>query len=117
VEIILTDKEKAAKSWLELDDASLGKAVKSSAFAMQFYSEDKKIIAFYAAAGVLVNIAVNCNADFMNVGINEFTLKDVPLGDWQVVVRKRIPWYVRFWRTIIGKRWSHETNSPFGEKE
>jgi hypothetical protein len=88
MKLILTEAEKKAKTWLELDDESVGKMVKATAFNIAEYSEDKKIF-FMSAALVLCGIVVDDgNIGTMSITLDNLTRKNKSVGNWKVTVEK-----------------------------
>lgn len=84
-ELIITDAERATKTYLEWDDASIGRAVKKLATTV---ADDNglKSIEWFAAALLLVNFAVEANAEHSEHEIKGVTLDngERAVGDWIV---------------------------------
>jgi hypothetical protein len=62
-ELILTEAEKSALTWMELDDATLGKVVKKTALSLKEHSEEQQKIWWFAAAMLLCGMAEDAKAD------------------------------------------------------
>lgn len=88
-ELILTDEEKAARSWLDLDDASLGRLVKRTALKIIEHDEaDRQRVWTMTAAIILMGAAQDTNADNLKISLGGLTQKGQAVGDWEVIVRK-----------------------------
>lgn len=86
-ELIITDAEREANSYLDWDDASIGRAVKKLAVKIaDMKGEDS--ISTYAGIMLLLSKAVDSDAGSMTVTVNGLACKGVPLGDWEVVSRR-----------------------------
>jgi hypothetical protein len=90
-ELILTDKEKAAALWSDLDDAALGKLVKKKIAFLTSAAEQLDRVTMWAAA-----MLICCNAAEMNAGTAEFDMEGLTqggrdFGDWRVVATKIEP--------------------------
>ena len=88
MKLILTEAEKKAATWLELDDDSVGKFVKAN--ATHFYNkatEGEKIF-LMAAAMALCSAAAKANADTLKQTIEGLTVKGKPFGNWIVTIQK-----------------------------
>ncbi len=89
-ELILTEDEKAAATWAELDDDALGKVVKAGMFRLKHISdEQKKLFAMYAAM-ILCSEAAAANADKFTLTVEGLTVKGQPIGTWKVTIKKQI---------------------------
>lgn len=89
MELILTDEEKAAHSWLELDDESLGKMIKAT--AVKYASTpDGEIDHMHkmTCAMILCNMAADVNSTTSTFTLNGLTKKGEPQGDWKVTVKR-----------------------------
>ena len=87
-QLILTDEEKQAKTWAELDDASLGKVVKAEMFNIKTASKQMKRLLLFSAAMILCTAAADANADKLTQTIEGLTTKGKPIGDWKVTIKK-----------------------------
>ncbi len=90
MELILTEAEKKAATWSELDDATLGKVVKATMFKIEHTSNEQQKLTMFAAALLLCTMAAEANADTLKQTIEGLTVKGKPLGDWKITI-KRIP--------------------------
>ena len=90
-ELIVTEAEKAAVSFLDWDDEALGKAVKEVALMLGKHCEDlegfKKILPV-SAAMVLASTAIDHNAGELSLTIGAFSHAGEDHGDWEVTVKK-----------------------------
>src|SRR5699024_5247050 len=89
-ELILTEEERAAATWFELDDATIGKIVKKQALAIMNKSEEMQRVTTMSAAMLLCGFAAEANAAEMTQEIRGFTQGGQEFGDWKVTV-KRLP--------------------------
>lgn len=90
-ELILTEEEKAAALWSDLDDAALGKLLKKKIASITNAAEQMDETTLYAAA-----LLICCGAAEFNAAKAEFELEGVTragrdFGDWTVVATKRAP--------------------------
>jgi hypothetical protein len=88
MELMLTDAEKKAATWLELDDESVGKVVKASGLEILKANDEKDKTLFYSAALILINLAANSNADILKETISGLTISGKPYGNWQLIIKK-----------------------------
>lgn len=96
-ELVLTDEEKAAKSFLDWDDESLGKACRQAMVQIGNANEktEKWVIVHQAAAALLVHNAINVNAATSKYSFSDFSISDKLHGDWEVVVRQKLSLWQR----------------------
>jgi len=87
-ELILTDEEKKMRTWVELDDESLGRVVKADMFKVKEASEERERLLLFSAAMILCAAAADTNADKLIQTIKGLTTKGQPLGNWKVTVRR-----------------------------
>lgn len=86
-ELILTEKEKADLSFLDWDDAALGKLVKKTAVEMQdTFGRDGTFVV--SAAHLLIGMAEQTNGDTLTFTAEGFSVGGEPKGDWRVTVEK-----------------------------
>lgn len=83
-ELILTDEEKAQKSYLEWSDEAVGRAVKNTMCVIDDYESENKIIEYSSAALLLVSRATDINADECNIKISGVTCRGREIGDWEI---------------------------------
>jgi hypothetical protein len=88
MQLILTDDEKKAATWLELDDESIGKIVKAGAFEIKNVSEEEDRLTLYSAALILISATAKTNADKLKQTINRLTIQGKPYGDWILTITK-----------------------------
>ncbi len=84
-ELILTEAEKAAATWAELDDEALGRVVKAGMFDVKKVADDDDKLLSLAAATMLCSIAAEANADRLSVTLEGLRTKDESMGDWEVM--------------------------------
>ena len=89
-ELILTEEEKAAPSYLDWSDESLGRAVKQ--LATKFNDEYGKDDMYGTMAGfVLITVAKKTNATTLTLTLEGLTSHEVPDGDWKITVKQTKP--------------------------
>lgn len=86
--LILTEAEKKAATWEELDDDALGKVVKANMFKLQNWAKEQDRIFFMTAAIILCSMAHEANADTFTQEINNLTSKGKPCGNWKVTIKR-----------------------------
>ena len=84
-ELILTDDEKAAALWSDLDDAALGKLVKKKIAFLTDAAAQLDRVTTFAAAMLLCCAAAEQNASEMALEIEGLTQEGREFGDWKVV--------------------------------
>jgi hypothetical protein len=90
-ELILSDDEKAAATWLELDDATVGKLVKKTALDLKEHAGEQGRVWWFSAAMLLVGMAEDSNAHDFSQEVRGFTRDGVSCGDWKVSVTRIKP--------------------------
>jgi hypothetical protein len=88
MKLILTEEEKKAATWAELDDVSLGKVVKAYIFEMKAHCNEEGKIFVLSAAMALCVAAAEANADKFTQTIEGLTTKGKSLGNWRVTIRR-----------------------------
>jgi hypothetical protein len=88
-ELMLTEAEKAAALWSDLDDAALGKLVKKQMATRTQSAEQMDRTTLFSAA-----LLICCGAAEVNAGKAEFDIEGVTqdgrdFGDWTVVATKK----------------------------
>ena len=91
-ELILTDEEKADGSYMDWDDASLGRCCKRLAAVLgEKRTGNGGPVAISQAAGlILAGQAYDCNATEMTITIEGCTWHEKPVGDWRIRI-ERLP--------------------------
>lgn len=87
-ELILTEEEKAAALWSDLDDAALGKLVKKKIATLTSAAEQLDRVTTFAAAMLLCCAAAEANAGELAFEIDGLMQGDRPFGDWRIVAVK-----------------------------
>ena len=85
--LVTTAAEKAAKSYFNWDDASIGRAAKMFAALIQDTSKKQDglhQITCASAAMLLVGQMVESNAAHLDLKLDDFTHNDIPEGSWRV---------------------------------
>lgn len=89
MELILTESEKAAATWLELDDESVGKLVKATMFKIKQFSDESEKIYLWSAALMLCSAVAETNAGKYEQTIEGLTVHDKPYGNWKLIITKK----------------------------
>ncbi len=87
-ELILTDEEKAAALWSDLDDAALGKLVKKKIAFLNDAATQLDRVTTFAAAMLLCCSASEQGAAEIAFEIEGLTQSERDFGDWKVVAVK-----------------------------
>jgi len=87
-ELKMTEEEKAAATWFELDDATIGKMVKMGTLTILNSSKERERMWWYSAALLLCNLAADANADKFIQEITGLSHGDKPLGDWRITLER-----------------------------
>ena len=89
--LICTKKELKAATFLEWDDASIGRLCKQSALKIMFPGDKEKNypVLVSAASLVLINIAHQANAATSTIDQDGVTIKGEPIGNWQVIIKRK----------------------------
>lgn len=87
-ELILTNEEKAAATWFELDDATVGKIVKTTALGLLEHTNEQGRVWWFAAALLLCGMTDDANADTFSQEVNNFTHGSDDRGNWRVTVER-----------------------------
>ena len=89
-DLILTEEERNTLTFLEWDDATLGKAVKK--IAMLFPDKDgaRETLPAVAAGVFLISRAVDAGADKLVLKLTG-AHNEKPLGDWEITLKQLSP--------------------------
>ncbi|MES1947508.1 hypothetical protein C84B14_09167 [Salinisphaera sp. C84B14] len=87
-ELILTEDEQAADSYLAWDDAALGKLVRhlSQTCADEYGATGAHTT---MAAYLLVDLARRSNADTATIDLNGASAQGEAIGDWQITITRK----------------------------
>lgn len=88
-ELIITDEERATHTYLEWDDAAIGRGVKKLAITVKD-SKGEKAIEWYAATLCLIAMAHESNAKSSEYTIDGVTRDngETQIGDWKVTIQR-----------------------------
>jgi hypothetical protein len=86
--LILTEKEKNAKTWLEIDDEALGKVVKATMLQIRDTNNEQQKLLTVSASLLLIGIAIETNADKVTYSVDGITNAGKPNGNWKVTIKK-----------------------------
>lgn len=87
-----TEAEKAANSYLDWDDAELGKFTKYVALRFAELKDDAeglKRVTASSCAMLLMGACVDSNAAELTLNMGGFSHKGIPEGDWTLVVKRK----------------------------
>ena len=87
-ELILTEKEKKAATWCELEDESIGKVIKVMMSTIKQASDEQEKFYFLSAAMILCAAAAKTNADKAVFTVEGLKNKDNDFGNWQVTIKR-----------------------------
>lgn len=87
-ELILTQEEKYAKSYLDWSDEAIANAVRFCTKTI-WKAEEKKALFAQAAAQILIAMSYEINATNTKITLEGVTMGDKEYGDW-VVTAKRV---------------------------
>jgi hypothetical protein len=88
-ELILSDVEKAALLWTDLDDQALGALLRKKIVVLQTAASQMDMSFATAAALLLVGTAGETNSNSLQVSLESVTQGGRDLGDWDVTVTKK----------------------------
>lgn len=86
-ELILTDEDRAAATYLDWDDASIGRGVKKIALKIEDIKGHDSI-SWCAGAMALIARAIDTNSETSVMTVEGLVDDGKPLGDWEVTVRR-----------------------------
>lgn len=91
VKLICTKKELKAATFLEWDDASIGRLCKMTALKMIFPEDGQNNMPVIASAAslVLVNLTNQTNAETCTLDQDGVTIKGESVGDWKITISKK----------------------------
>src|SRR4051812_47779103 len=87
-----TEAEKATASYLDWDDAELGKFAKYVGLTLSKAKDDAEGLHRLTAAScamMLIATCVDSNAAELTLNLEGYTHKGVPEGDWTLVLKKK----------------------------
>ena len=88
-ELILTDAEKAAELWTDLDDAALGALMRKKLIQFKTAAEQMDRAVTLTSGLLLCCSASEAGATEITIDLDGVTQAGRPFGDWQIVaVRK-----------------------------
>lgn len=87
--LITTALERAANSFLDWDDASLGRAVKATALKIKNHAEEKddhRSLWMVSAGLLMCNLAHESNAEHFKTELTDVTKSEEHRGNWRIRV-------------------------------
>lgn len=88
--LTITEEERRTLTFLEWDDAALGKAVKSMACIIADKDGGRESLPVVAAGVFLISQAIDSGADKLVLEIGGAT-NPKPLGDWEITIKQLAP--------------------------
>lgn len=88
--LTITEEERRTLTFLEWDDAALGKAVKSMACIIADTDGGRESLPVVAAGVFLISRAIDSGADKLVLEIGGAT-NPKPLGDWEITIKQLAP--------------------------
>jgi hypothetical protein len=87
-ELILTEAEKAAGTWMELPDETVGQLTKHT--ALKFLEADKEMerIGCMSSCLILTGMMHGANAEETTITLEGTTTSTKPTGDWEIKIRR-----------------------------
>jgi len=82
----LSDKERDAASWMDLDNASLGKLVKATALLL---TKADDAVTMQAIATLMATTTYRSKAETMKLTVNGVKYKGEEAGDYEILVTKK----------------------------
>jgi hypothetical protein len=87
-ELILTPEEENAGTWLELDDATIGKVVKATQLSIFNSGNDQGRIYWFSAALLLCCLVADTNAEKFTQELKNITTYGKSIGDWKITIKR-----------------------------
>lgn len=87
--LVLTDEEKAAALWTDLDDDALGKLMRRTLAAVKTAAEQKERTVAYACGLLICCDAAEANATELRMELEGVTQAGREFGDWVVVATRK----------------------------
>lgn len=87
-DLICTDEEKVAASYLDWDDVALGRACKKIALIIGEHEGGRDSLQVTAAAMFLVSKAIDANAESSSIRVDGLRNGSTELGDWRITLER-----------------------------
>ena len=89
-ELMITEEERSTLTFLEWDDAALGKAVKSMACIIADKDGGRETLPIVAAGVFMISRAIETGADKLVLELGGASNPE-PLGDWEITIKQLAP--------------------------
>lgn len=89
-ELTITEEERRTLTFLEWDDAALGRAVKSMACIIADKDGGRETLPIVAAGVLIISGAIDAGADKLVLELGGAT-NPKPLGDWEITIKQLAP--------------------------
>ena len=115
-ELILTEEEKNAEYWADLDDEALGRVVKKMLLQIremrkEYYDEGNALR--WSCAVIMMGVdAMECNADSSRMVVDGLTYQNIPIGtgsyeiELRMLPRPQYTWWDKVKHAVY--RWTHK---------
>ena len=87
-ELILTEAEKVAGTWMELPDETVGQLTKHTALKFLEADDEMGRVGCMSAALILTGMAHTANSETTTITLENTTTSTEPTGDWEITVRR-----------------------------
>lgn len=87
-QLILTEAEKAAATFLELSDETVGQLTKHTALKFLEADQEKEHIGIMSACLIITGFLGDANAETTTIELNGTTAHGMPTGDWKITVER-----------------------------
>lgn len=87
-QLLMSDEEKAAALWTDLDDESLGKLLRKTLTSLTTAAEQQDRLFAYAAGLLICCNAAEANANELRMTLDGVTQAGREFGDWTVVATR-----------------------------
>ena len=87
-QLILTEKEKAAATWFELPDETIGHLVKHTAIKFLEADDEMGRVGCMSALLILTGMAHKANSETTTFTLNGMTTSTEPTSDWRITIKR-----------------------------
>lgn len=87
-QLILTEEEKAAATFLELPDETVGHVVKHTAIQFIQTDQEKERLGIMSACLIITGMMHDANAEETTIKLEGTTTSTEHTGDWEITVRR-----------------------------
>jgi len=87
-QLIFTEEEKAAATFLELSDETVGQLVKHTALKFLEADKEKERLGIMSACLIITGFVGDANAETTTIDLNGTTAHGRNAGDWKITVER-----------------------------